>query len=86
MNIKGTQAVNDTLTPMQAAGCLCIDVLKDFLGWYANRFGSTTTEVLLTISMAGHFHIHTKQAKELIRNCRDMGFVNKCRECLTIKV
>ena len=63
------------------------DKMKDFLRWFVNHYGSiTTTEALLAISMAGHFHIHTRQAKELMGNCRMLGCVSKHKECITIKI
>ena len=62
-------------------------MLKEFLVWYKDHYGrDKAKKELLAISMAGHFHIHVRQTKQLIERCITHGYVKCSRNEVEIKI
>jgi hypothetical protein len=62
-------------------------MLKEFLVWYKDHYGMDEAKrELLAISMAGHFHIHVRQTKQLIERCNTLGYVECSRNNIVIKI
>jgi hypothetical protein len=61
--------------------------LKEFLVWYKDHYDLVKAKrELLAISMAGHFHIHVRQTKQLIERCNTLGYVKCSRNEVEIKI
>ena len=61
--------------------------LKEFVIWYRNHNKKTETFTAgMSISMAGYFHISTKQAKKLLERCNSIGFIKMKREDIIILI
>ncbi len=61
--------------------------LFDFCNFYKYHYNGTISDKveLFSISMQGHFHIGPSEAKELIKRCISLGYVEKISKD-TIKI
>lgn len=61
--------------------------LMEFVTWYRNHFQKAETYTAgMSISMAGYFHISTKQAKLLLERCNSIGLIKMKRENIRILI
>lgn len=61
--------------------------LREFVKWYRNHYEKSETFTAgMSISMAGYFHISTKQAKKLLERCNSIGLIKMRRENVTILI
>ena len=61
--------------------------LKEFCEWYRNHYEKAETFTAgMSISMAGYFHISTKQARLLLERCKSIGLIKMRRENVTILI
>lgn len=61
------------------------DKLKEFTNWYFDKAGCMETPtVYFSISLEGYLHIGEKEAKQLLKHCKQIGLVSVERG-MTIK-